>query len=122
MKPKLKLKRLTDGPNKGHVGIFDGDELTSLADMESARQCFDDLEELGWPDGVDGKKRLHARELRQFLSEKFDLVEGLADELGVMILMKMRESGVTYAEALSQVTKTARGAELWRQHQNARRT
>ncbi len=139
MKKKLTLRRMKDGPDEGHIGAFDGDTLVNLVDAESLRQCFDDLEEEGWPDG-DGQKRrgsigltklvnekyghrqqLRAGSLTKFLNEKFHLVEDMGDDLGLMILMKMREKNCEYAEALREVTRTEPGATLWREHQGRRR-
>jgi hypothetical protein len=134
MKKKLKLKRLTDGPDKGHVGAFDGDTLVNLIDPESLRQCFDECEQDGWPDPDlqprAGSKTLRAstnkngvgnQSLAKFLTEHFHLIEHMSDDLGLMILLRMREKSCNYAEALRAVTAVEPGAGLWRKHQNGRR-
>jgi len=123
MKRKLKLKRMKDGPDKGHIGVFDGEALVNLIDPESLRQCFDECEEDGWPGEDVGSKGLSDKKsVAKFLREHFHLVEDMADDLALTVLLKMRERHCDYAEALREVTRTEPGASLWRRHQQGRRT
>jgi hypothetical protein len=130
VKKKLRLKPLTEGKGQGEYGVFDGDTILGQVDEESVRECAEDLarrlKERG-PRGQNAANAIvdedtrEAKQLVEFMSENFHLVESFSDELALLILNEMRNTGHGYSIAFKTVTMTPRGAELWAAHERSGR-
>ena len=130
------VHRIVGGPHDGEAGIYAGDALVGLADKDSLLRCITDMEKPRGeiaptrriernPDGTvktseqpKGGRRT-AEELTKFVNDRYPMLATLSEELGAAVVEKMLATGSDdFAAALRDVTRTRKGAELWREHQN----